>query len=141
VDHFAVRFPTCVEDVARVIYDLTREQSCSRSLGLEFKADITSTSGLNKRVPAIVHYSSQKGLTKYEQLLIIASHTGAPTSHVVPDAEDPASKPNPSGVIRPGNTQLSVDELKDLGVDVEETVSGGFDAWWKKWAGKQGSSS
>ena len=92
--------------------------------------------GLDKPLPSIVHYSSQKGLTKYEQLVIIASHTGASTAHVIPDAEDPASKPNPSGVVRPGNTQLSVTELKELGVDVEETVSGGFDAWWKKWAGK-----
>ena len=75
-------------------------------------------------------------MTKYEQLQIIASHTGASTSHVIPDAEDPATKPNPSGVVRPGNTQLSVDELRELGVDVGEGVSGGFDAWWKKWAEK-----
>jgi hypothetical protein len=56
------------------------------------------------------------------------------------DSVDPATKPNPSGVVRPGNTQLSVAELEELGVDIGETVSGGFESWWKLWAeGKKAS--
>ncbi len=117
MDHFAVRFPTCVEDVARVIYDFIHlDQS---------------------PLPPIIHYSTSKGMTKYQQLEIIAKYMGVPYSHVKPDAQDPATKPNPSGVQRPGNTQLSVAELQKIGVDVADKPSGGFENWWKTWAEKR----
>jgi len=130
-----VRFPTCVEDVARVISDLISKSLPPPKVLTTFASLNNKTRlDLSKTVPPIVHYSSQTGLTKYQQLSLIAPLLDLPISHVKPDSVDPATKPNPSGVVRPGNTQLSVEGLKKLGVDVRETESGGFEEWWKRWA-------
>ena len=115
MDHFAVRFPTNVEDVARVCYDLTH---------------------LGKPLPPIVHYSSQKPYTKYEMTQIIAKAMGADISHVIPDTTDPSTLPPPADgkapTPRPGNTQLSVKETEELGINVKEGKS--FEEWWTEWA-------
>ncbi|GHJ90119.1 hypothetical protein NliqN6_6521 [Naganishia liquefaciens] len=110
MDHFAVRFPTCVEDVARVMYDLAHT---------------------DKPLPPIVHFSAQRGYTKYEMTQHMASCLGFPIDHVIPDTTDPATVEQ--AVVRPGNTQLSVEALEgEVGVSAKEEK--GFDAWWREWA-------
>lgn len=82
-------------------------------------------------LPPIVHFSSQKGYTKYEMTRLIASFLDLPIDHVIPDTTDPATVPQ--AVVRPGNTQLSVEALeKEVGVSAKEEK--GFEAWWREWA-------
>ncbi|KAJ9093049.1 hypothetical protein QFC21_006540 [Naganishia friedmannii] len=86
----------------------------------------------SKALPPIVHFSSQKGLTKYEMTRLIASFLQQPIEQVIPDTTDPAMLPNQT-VQRPGNTQLSVRELEDkVGISAKEQK--GFEAWWREWA-------
>lgn len=85
-------------------------------------------------LPPIVHFSSQKGYTKYEMTTLIASFLNLPIEHVIPDTTDPSTLPNQT-VQRPGNTQLSVLELEEeVGISAKE--SKGFERWWTEWAEK-----
>ncbi|KAJ9118448.1 hypothetical protein QFC24_006094 [Naganishia onofrii] len=85
-------------------------------------------------LPPIVHFSSQKGYTKYEMTTLIASFLNLPIEHVIPDTTDPSTLPNQT-VQRPGNTQLSVRELEEeVGISAKE--SKGFERWWTEWAEK-----
>jgi S-adenosylmethionine synthetase len=85
---------------------------------------------LDKTLPSIVHYSSTVGMTKYKQLVIIASCLSLPHGHVRPDDRPPAPD---AAVQRPGNTQLSVDGVKEIGVSIEEDQDS-FEKWWQRWA-------
>lgn len=120
MDHFAVRYPTNVADVARVCYDLAHSE---------------------RKLPAIVHFSSQRPFTKYEMTQVIGKALGKDISHVIPDTTDPSTLPPPADgsapTPRPGNTQLSVKETEALGIDVREAQT--FEEWWQEWAltGKQ----
>lgn len=88
------------------------------------------TLGLNKPLPAIMHYSSPAPpMTKYDMTKIIAKHLGLPIQHVVPDANKPIVKPGQTE--RPENTQLATDALKELGVDTREDET--FDEWWGRY--------
>lgn len=110
MDHYQVRFPTNVEDVARVLVDLTH---------------------LSTPLPSILHYSSPApAMTKYDMTRTIAESLGLPIKHVIPDTNRPVSKPGQTE--RPENTQLSTRSLQDIGVDTREDVA--FAAWWKEWA-------
>ena len=61
----------------------------------------------------------------------MASCLGLPIDHVIPDTTDPATVEQ--AVVRPGNTQLSVEALEgEVGVSAKEEK--GFDAWWREWA-------
>ncbi|KAJ9105040.1 hypothetical protein QFC19_003671 [Naganishia cerealis] len=141
MDHFAVRFPTCVEDVARVMYDLSRQYHFFFLHSSTSVADYFPRSNLpsarvdhSKPLPPIVHFSSQKGYTKYEMTRLIASFMNLPIDHVIPDTTDPSTLPNQT-VQRPGNTQLSVEALEnDVGISAKEDK--GFERWWKEWAEK-----
>lgn len=119
VDHFAVRFPTNVTDVARVCYDLAHS---------------------TRELPAIVHFSAQQPFTKYEMTQVIGKALGRDISHVIADATDPSSLPPPADgkapTPRPGNTQLSVKETEALGIDVREKQT--FEEWWGQWAKRRG---
>nr|XP_018263932.1 dTDP-4-dehydrorhamnose reductase [Kwoniella dejecticola CBS 10117]OBR86090.1 dTDP-4-dehydrorhamnose reductase [Kwoniella dejecticola CBS 10117] len=107
MDAYQVRFPTNVEDVGRVLYDLSREY-------------------LDKPLPPVLHYATPSpALTKYDMTVIIAKHLNLPIEHVIQDT----NKPGPDATPRPENTQLSTIALRDLGVDVGEKKS--FDEWWR----------
>lgn len=155
MDHYQVRFPTNVEDVARVLYDLARESRLLRSDLLpaqsQFLAchlDILSPChlvtlqpchpraasltppDLDKPLPHILHYASPAPpMTKYDMTVIIAKHLGLPIDHVKSDAQKPVIKPGQTE--RPENTSLSTKSLKEIGVDTREDMS--FDQWWAKW--------
>lgn len=65
---------------------------------------------------------------------LIASYLDLPISHVIPDTTDPSTLPNQT-VLRPGNTQLSVEALEnEVRISAEEEK--GFENWWKEWAGR-----
>ncbi|WVR05110.1 dTDP-4-dehydrorhamnose reductase [Kwoniella sp. DSM 27419] len=103
MDAYQVRFPTNVEDVARVLYDLSH---------------------LDKPLPPILHYASPAPQTnKYEICAVIAKHLNLPMEHIIKDASKPAA-----GTSRPENAQLSVQALKHVGVDTSERLS--FSDWW-----------
>ncbi|WWD15848.1 dTDP-4-dehydrorhamnose reductase [Kwoniella shandongensis] len=106
MDAYQVRFPTNVEDVARVLYDLSH---------------------LAKPLPSILHYTSPApALTKYDMTTIIASVLSLPIDHVIRETSPP-----PNATPRPENTQLSTKALKELGVDVSEKQA--FADWWKEY--------
>ena len=84
------------------------------------------TSGLEK-LPPILHYSSPHKMTKYDMTKVIAEHLELPIGHVKADSNAPP-KPRAGETPRPGNTELSVKALKDLGIDVSEAKS--FKDWW-----------
>lgn len=96
--------------------------------------------GLGKPLPAITHYSSTRPFTKYEMTTLVASYLGLPHGHVVADKTDPnvaaeeAKRAGKPFTIRPGNTQLAVDETEALiGKDkVKESKT--FEEWWQAWA-------
>ncbi|ORX39810.1 hypothetical protein BD324DRAFT_615077 [Kockovaella imperatae] len=112
MDDRQVRFPTNVEDIARVLYDLSK---------------------LDKSLPPILHYASPApALTKYNMTEIIGKHLGVSIDHVKADKEKPVVKPGQTQ--RPENTQLSTKALVDIGIDTREDKS--FDDWWKAYAGE-----
>ncbi|KAL7422259.1 hypothetical protein Q5752_002905 [Cryptotrichosporon argae] len=104
MDHYQIRNPTNVEDVARVLYDLAH---------------------LEQQLPPVLHYRSPgPPLTKYDMTRIIGAALGLPIAHVVPQPDKPAS-----GTERPWNTQLSTAEAEKLGVSVAEDEA--FESWWR----------
>ncbi|OCF41201.1 dTDP-4-dehydrorhamnose reductase [Kwoniella heveanensis CBS 569] len=106
MDAYQVRFPTNVEDVGRVLYDIAH---------------------LNKSLPPILHYGSPgTRTTKYGMCETIANALNLPIEHIIKDTAKPAA-----GTSRPENAQLSTKLLKEIGVDVGERKD--FDTWWKEY--------
>ncbi|KAK8869876.1 dTDP-4-dehydrorhamnose reductase [Kwoniella newhampshirensis] len=106
MDAYQVRFPTNVEDVARVLFDLSH---------------------LPKPLPPILHYSSPApALTKYDMTVIIAAVLSLPINHIIKETSAPVG-----ATPRPENTQLSAKALRQLGVDVGEKQT--FADWWKSY--------
>jgi S-adenosylmethionine synthetase len=139
MDHVQVRFPTNVEDVARVIYDMTRKLYLLSlpliliHLLLLHRSGVPTDIGQSldttelPSLPPILHYSTPAApMTKYEMTTIIAKHLGLPINHVRPNTEPPTGA---AAAQRPENSQLSTKELEEIGVDSGEQE--GFDNWWK----------
>ncbi|CAE6521891.1 unnamed protein product [Rhizoctonia solani] len=106
MDHYATRYPTNVLDIADFLVRLT---------------------ALKKSLPPIMHYSGTEPYTKYEICLVLAKILNVSHNHIIPDAADP---PPNLAVSRPKNTQLSLDVLENLGVEI-----GGrdFATWWEQY--------
>ncbi|KDN42968.1 hypothetical protein RSAG8_06494, partial [Rhizoctonia solani AG-8 WAC10335] len=106
MDHYATRYPTNVLDIA------------------DFLVRLTGIIDLKKQLPPILHYSGTEPYTKYEICLVLAKILNVSHDHIIPDAADP---PPNLGVSRPKDTQLSLDVLENLGVEI-----GGrdFATWW-----------
>ncbi|ADV20460.1 dTDP-4-dehydrorhamnose reductase [Cryptococcus gattii E566] len=106
MDARQTRFPTNVEDIGRVLYDLAH---------------------LEQPLPPILHYASPApALTKYDMTRIIAKHLNLPIDHVIKDITVPTG-----ATPRPENTQLSTKALKELGIDVSEKKA--FEDWWAEY--------
>lgn len=126
MDHYQVRFPTNVDDIGRLLVDLTRKWNDHH----ERQVLNTAPKDLEKPLPAILHYASPApALTKYDMTKIIAKHLDLPIDHVKPDSARPVSKPGQTE--RPENTQLSTKSLEELGVDTREDAD--FETWWAKY--------
>ncbi|KAG8824418.1 hypothetical protein FRC19_001826 [Serendipita sp. 401] len=128
MDHFAIRYPTNVLDIAGFLVRL-------RDLG--------------RPLPSIIHYSAGEPFTKYEMCLVFARILGFPHEHILPQVKPPQGIA-PSFVIqeiahcllrmfedetpRPFNTQLNVVETEQLfdGSGLESLGWNGFEEWWAK---------
>ncbi|KAG8831457.1 hypothetical protein FRC17_003120 [Serendipita sp. 399] len=106
MDHFAVRYPTNVLDIAEFLVRLR---------------------GLGKPLPRVIHYSAGEPFTKYEMCLVLARILGLPHEHIIPQATPPQD-----GTPRPINTQLDVMETERLfyGSASEGLGWNGFEEWW-----------
>ncbi|QRW18928.1 hypothetical protein RhiXN_00334 [Rhizoctonia solani] len=106
MDHYATRYPTNVLDIADFLVRLAV---------------------LDKPLPSILHYSGTEPYTKYEICLVLAKILNVPHNHITPDAADP---PPNLAISRPKNTQLSLEILDNIGVEV-----GGrdFAIWWEQY--------
>ncbi|XP_048851066.1 methionine adenosyltransferase 2 subunit beta isoform X1 [Brienomyrus brachyistius] len=99
VDHCQQRFPTYVNDVARVCRLMAERRLQDPSLR------------------GIFHYSGNEQMTKYEMACAIADAFNLPSSHLIPLTEQPAGE----GAQRPHNAQLECSRLESLGLGVEPT--------------------
>ncbi|EGX52628.1 hypothetical protein AOL_s00007g411 [Orbilia oligospora ATCC 24927] len=107
MDHWAIRYPTNTEDVARVLKDIAEKY----------------TSEDPTKLPRILQFSSEDRCTKYEICERLAQALGLPMPHIVANS---TVDPNPS-VKRPYDCHLSTKALKDLGINV---TTMDFEAWW-----------
>jgi S-adenosylmethionine synthetase len=90
VDHWAIRFPTHVDDVAAAVRGL---------------ADVLER---GERIPKILHFSGDEALTKYEMARMMAEACNRSSDHLRPDSEPAGGAP------RPHNCQLDDSLLMSL---------------------------
>jgi dTDP-4-dehydrorhamnose reductase len=95
VDHWAIRYPTHVDDVAEAV------------------ADLIELLEKNESIPEILHFSGAEAFTKYEMVVAMAEACGRDASHLKADPSVSAGAP------RPHNCQLDDSLLMDL-VQVEK---------------------
>ena len=110
MDHWAQRYPTNTEDVARVCLDVA-------VVYLDKKEGRGS-------LPSILQFSSEDRYTKYSMCELFADIMGLPLDGMVADTA--GVDPNAS-VQRPYDTHLSTKALKDLGIKVHTQD---FRGWW-----------
>ncbi|KAJ1724130.1 hypothetical protein LPJ53_001593 [Coemansia erecta] len=113
MDDIQDRFPTCVDDVARVLLDMAQA-----GVGAD-----------NKRMRGIFHVSAKERMTKYAISLMFAQILGIDnTDHLVAVRELP--KEDAGGVQRPGDTQMSNQTLEEAGISPSFVP---FKQWWTKY--------
>ncbi|OAP61770.1 dTDP-4-dehydrorhamnose reductase [Fonsecaea erecta] len=115
MDDWAIRYPTNVEDVARVCWDI---------------AKLYTASPQPEKLPRILQFSSEDRMTKYEITQKFAEIMGLPLDGIVPDKD--GGKPAPDGTLRPFDCHLDTSDLQKLGIDIS-TMD--FVAWWRRWVG------
>lgn len=108
MDDWAVRYPTNIEDVARVCVDTATKY----------------LDGEQHRLPKVLQFSSEERFTKYEICHLFAEIMGLSLENIV--ADKTGNDPNAS-VQRPFDTHLSSQALKDIGINVRTQD---FKAWW-----------
>lgn len=109
VDDWAVRYPTNIEDVARVCVDTA----------------LKYLDGEQRRLPKFLQFSSEDRFTKFEICQLFAEIMGLSLDGII--ADKTGNDPNAS-VQRPYDTHLSSQALKDIGINVETQD---FKAWWR----------
>ncbi|CAD6584071.1 MAG: hypothetical protein ASARMPRED_001588 [Alectoria sarmentosa] len=110
IDDWAKRYPTNIEDVARVCVD-----TATRYLADE----------QHHRLPRILQFSSEDRFTKYEICALFAEIMGLSLDGMV---EDKAGNDPNASVQRPYDTHLTNQALKDIGISI---VTQDFKAWWR----------
>ncbi|KAF1986518.1 NAD(P)-binding protein [Aulographum hederae CBS 113979] len=115
-DHYAVRYPTATEDVARVCFDVS-------TLYLQKLEE-----GKAKELPTILQFSAEQKMTKYEMCEVLGEILGLPTDGL--ERHDPSLKDKEGqGTARPYDCHLDTGVLKELGISLQ-TVD--FAAWWRR---------
>ncbi|KAJ2833768.1 hypothetical protein FBU31_001859 [Coemansia sp. 'formosensis'] len=111
MDAWQARFPTCTEDVARVLVDLSE----------------ISVGAVGEGVAGIFHFSAAEKMTKYDMCRVFARILGLEDhlQHLVPVTKKPAAEQVTAS--RPDNTQLSTEALEEIGVNVTCVP---FEQWW-----------
>ena len=115
MDDWAIRYPTNVEDVARVCLDI---------------AKLYTSSSQPEKLPRVLQFSSEDRMTKYEITQRFAEIMGLPMDGILADMD--GGKPGPNDTMRPYDCHLDTSELQKSGIDVG-TVD--FVAWWRRWVG------
>ncbi|KAJ2084015.1 hypothetical protein H4R24_000363 [Coemansia sp. RSA 988] len=108
VDDVQPRFPTCTDDVSRVLLDMV-------DMGIGFNRSL---------VEGIFHFSAKEKMTKYEMCQDFAGILDVDIqNNVIPITEKPV-EPVAS---RPDNPQLSTKSLELIGISVDCVP---FHEWW-----------
>jgi S-adenosylmethionine synthetase len=116
VDDYALRYPTATEDVGRVCVDIVEL----------YTKDEDGTQDL----PRILHFSSETCYTKYGMVKLFAEDIlGLPIDNI--EAWDPTQDEEASGgsggTVRPYDSHLDTQVLKDIGISV---ATRDFIGWW-----------
>ncbi|KAJ1940535.1 hypothetical protein FBU59_003781 [Linderina macrospora] len=111
MDDYQKRFPTCTEDVARVLADMTE----------------LSVGAAGESVAGVLHFSAKLEMTKYAMCQVFANILGITSLDHVQPVRD---KPTEAVASRPDNTQLATDALEQLGISVAYVD---FTAWWTRY--------
>ncbi|KAI8065289.1 hypothetical protein BC940DRAFT_304659 [Gongronella butleri] len=109
MDHYCVRYPTNVNDVAHVIKDL-----------VEAKVD------QGRPIAGTYHFSAEEAMTKYEMCQVFSAILKVPMDHLQPQTEVDTS----AAASRPKDCHLSTQRLKDEGIDVSFVP---FQAWFQQY--------
>ncbi|KAJ2002306.1 hypothetical protein GGI04_003397, partial [Coemansia thaxteri] len=113
MDAWQARYPTCTEDIARVLLDMTE----------------VSVGAAGEGVAGIFHFTAAEKMTKYDMCRVFArllEIADDGLAHVIPVAEKPAAEQLAS---RPDNTHLTTTALEEIGINVSCVR---FEQWWSK---------
>jgi hypothetical protein len=114
VDSYGLRFPTCTEDVGRVIGDIA-------TLYLNRKDDET-------QLPRILQFSAEQQFTKWEIVKMFGEEIlGLPLTNLEPHDPTKDADANQNSTQRPYDSHLDTSVLKELGIDYSAQD---FVAWW-----------
>lgn len=108
MDDWAKRYPTNIEDVARVCLDVA----------------VIYLDDAQHQLPKILQFSSEEEYTKYGICQVFAEIMGLPLDGIV--ANEAGNDPNAS-VQRPYDTHLSSQALRGIGINVKTQD---FKTWW-----------
>ncbi|CAB4423959.1 unnamed protein product [Rhizophagus irregularis] len=111
INNISKRYPTNVEDVARVIKDLT-----------------VKSVEQNVPIKGIFHFTANEMFTKYEICKTFAKILNCSSDHLIPLDSQPPS----AAAKQPFDSHLSTKRLEELGID---TKCVGFEEWWTKYLG------
>ena len=112
MDHWAKRYPTNTEDVARVCFDVAQKYLS------------TATEEEKRSQPTVLQFSSEDQFTKYGIAEIFAEVMGLPLDGMVADTAGAGPQ---ASVQRPYDTHLSTKVLREMGIPVHTQD---FRAWW-----------
>lgn len=110
MDDWSLRYPTNVEDVARVLVDIASKYLVAEDARVA--------------MPKILQFSSEQQFTKFQMCKLLAEILGLPLNGMTGTGEDKKAT-----VPRPYDTHLSTKALKELSVDV---WTQDFGDWWKR---------
>ncbi|KAJ1834444.1 hypothetical protein LPJ63_001929 [Coemansia sp. RSA 2711] len=110
VDALQARFPTCTDDVARVLLDMTE----------------ASVGATGESISGIYHFSAKEELSKYQMCQVFARILNIDMGRITPITE----KPKEPVATRPDNCQLSTEALEEVGISVDFVP---FAQWWTKY--------
>ena len=113
LDHWAIRYPTSTEDIARVLEQCL--QLSNRGTMSRDTESVESIGGVE--FSGIYHWSSDHRCTRYQLAQLIAEVTGMDSAHIRADTAPQFDEP------RPYNCQLDKSRLRNLGIAVGEPLS------------------
>ncbi|KXN69707.1 NAD(P)-binding protein, partial [Conidiobolus coronatus NRRL 28638] len=108
IDHYAIRVPTNVEDIAQCLYQVTEK------LGEK-----------DSNFPNIIHLSAHKTLTKYDMCKIFGRILNINIDHIEPLTDIPID----AAANRPKDCHLATDKSEELGIG---PCSIDFESWFKQ---------
>lgn len=103
MDANAVRYPTCVSDVAHALSLLC-----------------TKFGSTTDDIPPILHFSAMEAMTKYDMCLVMARCLRAAGEEAYTDHLEPEYEVDPNAATsRPRHCKLDLSAIKGVGVDVQ----------------------